>query len=125
MSGHWLQKNTEIDPDLPPTSFTVLAKLATNKTDVVLTWIKAIDPNGDPVTYSVVYKDTLVQHLTDTTYTLKNIDYNTVVVGKIIAFDSHNASTLASFSITTGTKPLARLRLLKTEGTGSNYTYWL
>ena len=98
-------KHNDPEPNLPPAAFTVTAKLAASGTDVVLTWTKAKDPNGDPVTYAVVYKDTLAKNLTDTTYTIKNVAYSTTVAGTVIASDNQKASTPASFSIASGVNP--------------------
>ncbi|WP_143100729.1 leucine-rich repeat domain-containing protein [Spirosoma endophyticum] len=98
-------KNNDPEPNLAPSAFTVTAKMAASGTDVVLTWTKAKDPNGDPVTYAVVYKDTLAKNLTDTTYTIKNVAYSTTVAGTVVASDNQKASTPASFSITSGVNP--------------------
>ncbi|WP_460973427.1 leucine-rich repeat domain-containing protein [Spirosoma migulaei] len=98
-------KSNDPDPNLPPAAFTISGKLAPNGPHLVLTWTKAKDPNGDPVTYTVFWKDTLTRTLTDTTYTLRNVHYNTTVVGSVIAKDSKKASTLSSFSIAVGAEP--------------------
>ncbi|QJD80057.1 hypothetical protein [Spirosoma rhododendri] len=107
-------------PNHPPASFAVKPTLAPNNTDVVLTWTRAKDPDGDPVTYAVVYKDTLVRNLTDTTYVIKNAGYEITATGSVVAYDSHRASTAASFSQVTG---LARLRI-KSVGTESRKTVY-
>lgn len=90
------------DPNLPPLPYTVTATLSSSGIDIVLNWTKAKDPNGDPITYSIAYKDTLVKNLSDTTFTISNIGYNVAVIGTVIAFDSHKASTSSAFTITTG-----------------------
>gem|GEM_PF-4427376 len=107
-------------PNRPPTSFLVASALAPNNTDVVLTWTRAKDPDGDPVTYTVVYKDTLVRGLTDTTYTVRNAGYETTATGTVVAYDSHRASSTTSFSQATG-QP--RLRIKSVESSSSKVVY--
>jgi hypothetical protein len=57
----------DVKPNSPPSSFTVTATLADNGKDIILKWTKSKDPDGDAVTYAVVYKDTLAKNLSDTT----------------------------------------------------------
>lgn len=96
------KKNNDTSPNSAPGSFTVIPNVATDSVSVILNWAKAKDPDGDPVTYTVVYKDTLVKNLTDTTYIIKNAGNKVKVEGRVIAFDSKRASTSANFNITTG-----------------------
>lgn len=57
-----------VKPNSPPNAFTVTATLADNGKDIILNkWTKSKDPDGDAVTYAVVYKDTLAKNLSDTT----------------------------------------------------------
>jgi hypothetical protein len=107
------KKNNEPEPNLPPSAFRVTAKVA--GTDVVLTWTRAKDPNGDPVTYAVVYKDTLAKNLTDTTFTIKNVGYSTTAAGSVIARDNQKATTSAPFSSTTGANPYVAIPDVKFE----------
>ena len=64
-------------------AFNVTPSLSTNGQDVILRWNKSKDPEGDVVTYAVVYKDTLVKNLSDTTYTIKNLPFETEIKAKI------------------------------------------
>ncbi|WP_080054775.1 leucine-rich repeat domain-containing protein [Spirosoma aerolatum] len=93
------------EPNSPPSAFTIKAQVIPIGADIVLTWTKAKDPEGDRVTYTVVWKDTLTRYLTDTTYTLRNVGYNTSVVGSVIARDARKAATPVSFSVTVGAEP--------------------
>ncbi|QMW00944.1 fibronectin type III domain-containing protein [Spirosoma foliorum] len=99
------KKSDDPEPNLPPAAFTVTPKPTIIGNDVLLTWTKAKDPNGDRVTYMVVYKDTLAQNLSDTTYTIRNVGYNITVAGNVIARDSKKATTVASFSLAIGVEP--------------------
>jgi hypothetical protein len=87
-----------VKPNSPPNAFTVTATLAANGKDIILKWTKSKDPDGDAVTYSVVYKDTLIRHLNDTTYIIKNVPYDTEVKGSIVAKDLKGGATVAQFS---------------------------
>ena len=112
LAGLWLggcKHANDLDPNLPPMPFTVKYTLSANSTDVILIWNKAKDPNGDLVTYSVFYKDTLAKNLNDTTFTILNAGYNTTISGSIIAKDNHGASTSAVFTITVGSDPYVQI----------------
>ena len=95
--------------NLPPSPFTVRVALSANGNDAHLSWDRAKDPNGDPVVYSVFFKDTLVKNLTDTTFIISNIGYNITVPGSVIAKDNHGASTSTSFTITVGDNPYTEI----------------
>lgn len=102
-------KSNDPGPNLPPEPFTVSAKLAPTGPDLILSWSKAKDPNGDLVTYTVVWKDTLIRGIYDTTYTLRKVGYNTIVAGSIIASDKQKASTAAPFSFTVSSEPFLKI----------------
>ncbi len=87
-----------VKPNSPPSPFTVTATLADNGKDIILKWTKSKDPDGDAVTYTVVYKDTLIRHLNDTTYIIKNVPYDTEVKGSIVAKDLKGGANVAQFS---------------------------
>jgi len=91
-------------PNQPPGNFIVTATLATNGQDVVLKWTKSKDPEGDVVTYSVVYTDTLARNLSDTNFVIKNALFGVVVKGNVVAKDSKGAKTLSAFSIQTNSE---------------------
>lgn len=93
----------EPEPNLAPQAFNVATRIS--GTDLILTWSKAQDPNGDAITYSVVQGDTLARNLTDTTYTIKNIPYNTEIRGSVVAKDVKGLSTTSAFSIKTEEDP--------------------
>ena len=92
----------EVQPNQPPQLFNVTAKLLANEQDLILTWTKSIDPDGDIVTYSVVYTDTLAKNLSDTTFIIKNLPFETEVKGNVIAKDTKGSKTISNFSIKTG-----------------------
>ena len=89
-------------PNLPPLAFNVTSSLSTNGQDVILRWNKSKDPEGDAVTYAVVYKDTLVKNLSDTTYTIKNLPFETEIKGTVVAKDTKGNKTVSSFTMQTG-----------------------
>jgi hypothetical protein len=87
----------------PPNAFTVTPTLKSDGKTIVLNWTKAKDPDGDAVTYTVVLKDTLAKNISDTTYTIANLDFNYSQTGKIIAKDSKGLTSEASFTAVTKT----------------------
>lgn len=91
-----------IPPNQPPGNFNVTSTLSTNGQDVILKWNKSKDPEGDLVTYSVVYNDTLARNLSDTTYTIKNLPFETEIKGTIVAKDTKGNKTVSSFTMQTG-----------------------
>ena len=97
--GYACTKKEDVKPNTPPSAFTITSK-QTN-TDLLLTWTKAQDPEGDLVTYTIVYKDTLAKNLSDTSYVIKNVPYSSTIAGSIIAKDAKGASTSVPFSVTT------------------------
>ena len=97
------KKKEVVKPNSPPNAFTVTATLADNGKDIILKWTKSKDPDGDAVTYAVVYKDTLAKNLSDTTYIIKDIPYGTEVKGSVMAKDSKGGVTVSPFSSQTAT----------------------
>jgi hypothetical protein len=89
-------------PNQPPGTFNVTSTLSTNGQDVILKWTKSKDPDGDIVTYAVVYKDTLIKNLSDTIYTIKNLPFETEIKGTIVAKDTKGSRTVSAFSVLTG-----------------------
>ena len=89
-------------PNQPPGNFNVTSTLGTNGQDVILKWTKSKDPEGDAVTYSVVYTDTLAKNLSDTTFTIKNLPFETEIKGSVVAKDTKGGKTVSNFSIKTG-----------------------
>lgn len=83
-------------PDTPPLTFEITTKANAQNSEFVLTWTEAISSNGNPVTYSVVYGDTLVRGLTQTTFTLKNLPYEE---GTIIASDGRGGEMERTFKV--------------------------
>lgn len=92
-------------PNAAPEAFEVTANA--DGTNVTLTWTEAADPDGDPVTYAVVYGDTLVKGLIERTFTMKDLPYETQIVGVVIASDDRGGKVQAGFSIKTPEEPLA------------------
>ena len=101
--GYACSKKEDAKPNTPPSTFTISSK-QTN-TDLLLTWTKAKDPEGDLVSYTFIYKDTLVKNITDTSYVIKNVPYSSTITGSIIAKDAKGASTTVPFSVTTTENP--------------------
>lgn len=91
-----------VKPNSPPNAFTVTAELADNGKDILLKWTKSKDPDGDVVTYAVVYKDTLAKNLSDTTYIIKDLPYETEIKGSVVAKDLKGGVTVTQFSSKTG-----------------------
>ncbi|PWK27947.1 hypothetical protein LV89_01354 [Arcicella aurantiaca] len=86
----------------PPGNFNITSTLSTNGQDVILKWTKSKDPDGDIVTYSVVYNDTLTRNLSDTTYTIKNLPFETEIKGSVVAKDTKGSKTVSNFNVKTG-----------------------
>lgn len=91
----------EVIPNRPPSTFTVTPTLKTDGKTITLNWTKAKDPDGDAVTYAVVLKDTLVKNVSDTTFTIANLDFNYSQAGKVIAKDAKGLISEANFTATT------------------------
>lgn len=98
-----------VKPNSPPSSFTVTATLADNGKDIILKWTKSKDPDGDAVTYAVVYKDTLAKNLSDTTYIIKNLPYETEIKGSIVAKDLKGGIVNSLFSTKTNEDPYVKI----------------
>ena len=101
--GYACSKKDDAKLNTAPSAFTITGK-QTNS-DLLLTWTKAKDPEGDLVSYNVIYKDTLAKNITDTSYVIKNVPYASTITGSIIAKDAKGASTTVPFSITTTQDP--------------------
>jgi hypothetical protein len=91
-----------IIPNQPPGNFNVTSTLGSNGQDVILKWTKSEDPEGDAVTYSVVYTDTLAKNLSDTTFIIKKLPFGIEVKGSVVAKDTKGDKTVSNFSIKTG-----------------------
>lgn len=123
------QKKDAPLPTIPP--FTVTVKQRTGVADLkpsrfvndlALTWNKAKAPNGDLVTYAVVYKDTLTKNLADTTFTIPNVGDNILVTGSIVAKTKQGLTTAMPFNFTSGMAP--RLRIKKWISQSDTYKYY-
>lgn len=120
LAGLWIigcQKISEPDPVI--TSFTVTAKVITGVADlkpnnyvndVNLTWTRAKIINCDSITYTVLYRDTLVRKLTDTTFIIHNVGNNTTATGLVIARTNKGITTSSPFSINSGIAPRFRIK---------------
>jgi hypothetical protein len=81
----------------------VTVTTSVNGNSVEIQWTPANDPDGDAVTYDFVLDgNTVMEKLTETRYTLTDLNYETEYQGKIRAKDARGASSEASFSFTTG-----------------------
>jgi hypothetical protein len=94
-------KEKEPIPNRPPGEFTVKSTLGTDGKTVTLNWTKAIDPDGDSVTYAVVLGDTLIKNITETTYKISSLDYDFRKEGEVIAMDIKGLKTTAGFTAET------------------------
>ncbi len=83
-------------PDTPPLTFEITSTADVQNSEYVLTWTEAKSSNGNPVTYTVVYGDTLVRDIAKTTFTLKNLPYEE---GTIIASDGRGGKTERTFKV--------------------------
>lgn len=90
-----------LTPNRPPNAFMVTPTLKSDGKTIVLNWDKAKDPDGDAITFTVVLKDTLVKNISDTTYTIANLDFNYNQTGKVIAKDTKGLTSEASFTAAT------------------------
>jgi hypothetical protein len=93
-----------VKPNSPPNAFIVTATLADNGKDLQLRWTRSLDIDGDAVTYAVVYKDTLAKNLSDTTYIIKDLPYETEIKGSVVAKDLKGGVIVSQFSSKTGTQ---------------------
>lgn len=91
-------------PNAAPEAFEVTANA--DGRNVTLTWTEATDPDGDPVTYAVIYGDTLAKVLTQRTFAIKDLPYGTQVSGTVVASDDRGGKVQAEFSIKTPEEPL-------------------
>lgn len=82
--------------DTPPLTFEITTTANVQNSEYVLTWTEAKSSNGNPVTYTVVYGDTLVRDIAKTTFTLKNLPYEE---GTIIASDGRGGKTERTFKV--------------------------
>ncbi|MFD1820431.1 hypothetical protein SAMN04515674_104220 [Pseudarcicella hirudinis] len=95
--------NRKIDdesPNHPPKAFSAKGILDVNGTTLYVSWTKAVDPDGDKVTYTIITKDTLARNIDDTTLVVRNLSPENAVNGKIIARDSRGLSNITSFVLT-------------------------
>jgi hypothetical protein len=90
-------------PNSPPQAFEVTAK--TEGSEVILNWTEAIDADGDAVTYSVVYGDTLVKGLTSRTFIIKDLPYETEITGTVVASDGKGGMIEQVFKLKTSENP--------------------
>lgn len=94
----------ETKPNQPPESFIVSTTLSSSGQNVILKWTKSKDPEGDLVSYSVVYTDTVARNLIDTTFIIKNLPFSTEIKGYIIAKDTKGNKTISPFNTKTATE---------------------
>ncbi|SOE21867.1 hypothetical protein SAMN06298216_2319 [Spirosomataceae bacterium TFI 002] len=92
-------------PNRAPADFIVQATLDADGTTVKLSWIKAVDPDGDAVSYTIILGDTLAKNLSDTTFIIADLGYDFTEEGKIIARDPAGLSTEVKFFVTTLENP--------------------
>lgn len=93
-------KEKEVTPNQLPKNFEVFATILGNGNSLSLKWNKSKDPDGDEVTYSVVYKDTLIRNLKDTNYVITNLPFATDIKGSIVAKDGKGGTTVSPFNAT-------------------------
>ncbi len=86
----------------PPGDFKVNVTLKKDGKSVSLNWENSLDPDGDEVTYTVIFGDTLIKNITETSFEIKDLDYELKKEGQVIAFDSKKLKTSVSFLIETG-----------------------
>ena len=87
-----------IKPNQAPSAVIVTSTLAPNGKDLILNWTKSEDPDGDAVTYSVIYKDTLAKGLKETTFIIKDLPFGTSLSGAIVVTDTKGLTSSTSFS---------------------------
>lgn len=90
-------------PNTPSQAFEVTARA--EGSEVILTWIEALDADGDAVTYAVVYGDTLAKGLTARTFTIQDFPYESEIAGTVVASDEKGGKTESGFTVKTGPEP--------------------
>lgn len=71
--------------------------------NVLISWTRAVDPEGDEVKYVILVEDdTVAVDLEDTVFVISNLRYEKDYFGQVIAKDGKGALTVAEFTITTG-----------------------
>ena len=93
------EETTEVN--LPPNNFNIQIDAFSHE-GATLSWDEAQDPENETVTYSIFLNQTLlVAGLSDLTYEITNLTDQTNYSGEIVAQDSNNNQTKATFSFQT------------------------
>lgn len=80
-------------------AFEITATVLESRNEVTITWTEATDADGDVVTYDVVYGvDTVAKGLTTRNYTFKDLPYETVISGVVVASDGKGGKSETMFS---------------------------
>lgn len=102
-------KPEPVDPEPEPENRAPGSFMVTATPDMLradLSWTAPTDPDGDPLTYSVILEgNTLADQLTTTSYALIDLAYETSYSGKVVASDPDGLTSEATFSFTTGQVP--------------------
>ena len=92
-------------PNRPPGDFKVNVTLEKDGKTVTLNWDKAVDPDGDSVTYIVVLEDTLVKNFKLNFFQISSLGYEVKKNGKVIAIDSKGLTKEQVFIVLTSEDP--------------------
>lgn len=94
------------DTNQAPSSFTVSVNSIT-ETTATINWTEATDPDGDTVTYSVMFQGAeLATDLSVLSLDLISLMPSTSYSGTVIAIDENDGSTSVSFSFITESSPI-------------------
>ncbi|CAN1564831.1 hypothetical protein MCERE19_02845 [Spirosomataceae bacterium] len=91
----------EAIPNNPPADFLVSVNLGKDGKTVVLNWSKAVDPDGDKVSYSIFLDGSFKVTLVDTTFNLGDLGFDFNKTGVVIAKDEKGLEKEVVFAVKT------------------------
>jgi YVTN family beta-propeller protein len=107
----------EEDP-IKPNSVNLSSEIGENGKDVILSWTKPDNANGDYI-YKITNADTLITELAELTYTVTGLEYNTEYLFQLIAISDANIASDTS-ETTIKTDPYGDGVFITNEGAFGN-----